>query len=104
MRFLFLLGPTRGGPYERAQWLLVPGGVLVRKAVRRSTRSRLHLFDRRRSTLCLSQYRRQRWLVVAADAEECEQTLATDREAHFLLRAWLSPLEPPPADRLTDLT
>jgi hypothetical protein len=104
MLLLFLVGPARGGPFGRAQWLLAPGAVLVRKAVRRTTRSQLHVFDRRRSVLCVSQHRKSQWLIVAADAVACEQTLATDREVHFLLRAWLSPLEPPQADRLTDLT
>jgi len=102
--FLFLLGPDRGLFSRQAQWLLTPGAVLVRKAVRRSTRSQLHLFDRRKGVLCLSQHRTKQWLAVVADAEGCEQALVTDREAQFLLRAWLSPLEPPPADRLTDLT
>lgn len=104
MLLLFLLGPARGGLFGRAQWLLAPGALLVRKAVRRTTRSQLHVFDRRKSVLCVSQHRKSQWLIVAADALACEQTLATDREVHFLLRAWLSPLEPPPADRLTDLT
>lgn len=104
MTLLFLIGPDRGVLSGRAQWLLAPGGLLVRKAVRRSTRSQLHLFDRRRSVLCMSQHRQKRWLVVVADTEACELTLTTDREADFLLRAWLSPLQPPPPDRLTDFT
>jgi hypothetical protein len=104
MLLLILVGPDRGLFASQTQWLLAPGGLFVRKAVRRSTRSQLHLFDRRKSVLCLSQERKARWFVAVADAEAHELTAATEREVHFLLRAWLSPLEPPPADRLTDLT
>jgi hypothetical protein len=42
--------------------------------------------------------------VTAADANAYETTIATKKEVDFLLRAWLSPLAPPPAERLSDLS
>ena len=39
----------------------------------------------------------------AADAEASERTIATNAEVSLLLRAWLSEVEPPPVERLSDL-
>ncbi len=91
------------GLFGTRQWLLVPGGLVVRKARLWDQRFLVRLFDRRRSVLCILHQRDGRWAVQVADAEHREQTLATDREVALLLRTWRSPLEPPPPDRLADL-
>jgi hypothetical protein len=100
---VLLCSPARGGWFGTRQWLLTPGSLIVRKARWRDRTSRVHLFERRKSVLCLYQQREEQWLLAVADADACEQTVATDAEVSLLLRAWLSPLEPPPVERLSDL-
>ncbi|MBN2561983.1 MAG: hypothetical protein JXQ75_13745 [Phycisphaerae bacterium] len=97
-------GPVTGGFFGTQQWFVVPGGLVVRKARWRDRTSRVHLFERRTSVLCVNQVRRRVWIVTAADADAYETTVGTKKEIDLLLRAWLSPLSPPSAERLTDLT
>jgi hypothetical protein len=85
------------------QWLVVPGGVLVRRAGWREGGWKLRLFRPDRSVLCAARHRKRRWGVDISDAERCESTVATQAEVEFLLSAWLSPLPPPPLERLSDL-
>lgn len=101
---LTLYGPVSGGFFGARQWLLVPGGLVVRKARRGGLTSSVHLFERRTSVLCVHQVRRRVWIVTAADADAYETTVGTKKEVDFLLRAWLSPLPPPSAEQLSDLT
>ena len=44
------------------------------------------------------------WRLSVADAESSEITTITDRERQLLLRAWLSPVPPPPLEQLVDLS
>lgn len=99
-----LFGGARMGAFSKAHWLIVPGGMLLRKAANRGRGVSLHLFDRRRSVLGIQQQRSGRWHVAVADSEASETTIVTDRERQLLLRAWLSPLTPPPLERLVDLS
>lgn len=86
------------------QWFLVPGGLLLRSAGWRQRGWTLHVFERSRSVLCLCRSRRnQGWAVSVSDGRESGTTLATPYECEFLLRAWLSPLPPPPLEKLGDL-
>jgi hypothetical protein len=103
MFVLALYGPARGGWFGTRQWLLAPASLVVRKAKPRDETSQLHLFERRKSVLCLQRQKKGPWLIAVADAEGSEQTIATNTEVSLLLRAWLSPLEPPPIERLSDL-
>ena len=41
--------------------------------------------------------------VYVADSAAVQMARMTPREAHLLLRAWLSPIPPPPLERLSDL-
>ena len=43
------------------------------------------------------------WRVCLVDKDRSERTVVTKNEADILLRGWLSPLGPPPIERLTDL-
>lgn len=87
------------------QWLVVPGGVILRKTGWLKPAASLHLFDRIASVLCLvpQTKRMDQWIVAVADRESWAYTIATRLEADFLLRAWLSPVPPPPLERLSEL-
>ncbi len=43
-------------------------------------------------------------MLAVADKHACETAMGTREEMHFLLRAWLSPLEPPGVEMLSDLS
>jgi hypothetical protein len=86
------------------QWLLVPGGIVRRSAKSRSSQWKVHLFTRRNAVLLITESRRSNRQICVADATESATTNVTVAEAQLLLRAWLSPLPPPTADQLSDLT
>ena len=75
----------------------------MRKTGWRQSAWSLHLFRRDASVLLVHEFRSRQWFCVVADADAAERTWVTKDEAHFLLRAWLSPVEAPPLERLTDL-
>lgn len=103
--FALFFIPARSRWFATSHWLLVPGGILHRKAKTRDRKVTLHLFVRRHSVMTIYQQRnRGVWLLTVADAEASETTVVTDRERQLLLRAWLSPVEPPPLERLVDLS
>ncbi len=88
----------------RRQWLLVPGGLVIRKARWTGGAWRIHLYRRRSSVLLLyQQIHRGNWMLCVADAEASDATRLTKTEAYVALSSWLSPLPPPPAERLRDL-
>lgn len=85
------------------QWLVVPGGLILRRVPWRGG-AKLYLLDRRTSLL----------IVVAgdpllipqitvADEHEVASRRVTSKELEVLLRAWFSPLEPPGVGTLSDL-
>ena len=85
------------------QWFVTPGGLILRQAGWRQGSWGVHLFERRASVLCVCRQHHKQWGVFVADRETGAHTVATRDEVQFLLRAWLSPIPPAPADRLTDL-
>ena len=87
----------------RKQWLAVPGGLILRKAGLRDRRWRLFVFRPCDSVLALYKRSRHQWVLCIAREGMLERTVVTKREADFVLRAWLSPLSPPPVEKLTDL-
>jgi len=97
---LFPLGG--GGRSLHGQWLLVPGGVVLRKA--QGTRSSVTLLERRRSLLYIRQFPRGKWMAYIANARRVSNLVVTDREMSLLVSTWLSPLAPPPVEKLVDLT
>ncbi len=98
-----LLIPVGSAGTSRRQALAVPGGLLVRKAGKRRSGWDLHLFTRERAVLMVYQAGRKQWMIVTADGERRERVAGTRREVEFALWAWLSPLPPPDAARLSDL-
>lgn len=95
--------PVRGW-FSTKEWHLVPGGLLLRTARMIDTKSTLHVFDRRSAALILLELSRRVWVAGVADGQRDSFMTLTESEADMLLRAWLSPIPPPSADRLTDYT
>jgi len=86
------------------QWLLVPGGLAVRKANRKAkSKWDVRLYTRVSSVLFVRQTTKLHWLVCAAEGAEVDHVMVTRAEVDMLLRAWLSPLTPPPVEQLSDL-
>ncbi|MBU0718165.1 MAG: hypothetical protein KJ749_07960 [Planctomycetes bacterium] len=102
MLHLFMAGGL-GSVFGYAQWFVVPGGVLVRDTGRRAKDVCLHVYDRRESALIVHRMRAGSCAVLVADADSHHRTTITRHEATLLLRAWLSPVPPPPVEQLTDL-
>jgi hypothetical protein len=100
---LFLFIPFgKGAMTMRQQWLIVPGGLIGRRANYRGGWN-VHLFDRRESVLAVHRMGSSQWYVSVADRESHQSATITPTEVNALLRAWLSPLPPPPREQLTEL-
>lgn len=97
---LALMPPNAIRPHG---WFVVPGGVVLRKSGWRQRHWELTLLERSRSVLCVSHWSRNIWSATIADATTSFSRHLTKAEAEFLLRAWLSPLPPPPLEQLADL-
>lgn len=86
------------------QWLLVPGGLAVRKTARKAkSKWDVRLYTRRSSVLFVRQTTKRQWLVCVAEDAASDHVMVTRSEVEMLLRAWLSPLTPPPIEQLSDL-
>ncbi len=104
--FGILVGVTYSRGASRGRdWFVVPGGLVLRSTRWLRLSATTHHFDRPRSVLCLAPTTssKARWLVSVGDAHDSAFTHATQAEAEFLLRAWLSPLPPPSAEQLAEL-
>lgn len=102
--FLVLLGASTSGLLSDLHWFILPGGLVLRRPAKDPASSKLVLFDRRESVLCVVQQRKHAWTVLVSNGQTVESMVATTREANMLLCAWLSPLAPPPVEKLVDLT
>lgn len=89
--------------FETEEWLVVPGGAVLRKSTSRGSKWSLHVFDRRRSVLCVYEATGGKHCAIVSDGSETASREMTPNESDFLLRAWLSALVPPPAERMSDL-
>jgi hypothetical protein len=85
-----------------AQFFIIPGGVVVRRAVFRGRGVTLRRYDRSDSVLIITPERRI-WHAVLVGARHRDRTLLTPYEGTALLAAWQSPLKPPPIEQLSDL-
>ena len=88
---------------SQRQFYLLPGGILVRKGGWFRKGWRLLLFRRAASCVLIYPLWKKQWVLVIADETECESIIGLKTELELALRAWLSPLEPPPLERLSDL-
>lgn len=93
-----------GGFASSKQLLAVPGGLLYRKASRNAEQWETHLFARESSVVCVYQAGKRQWQIIVADNEKQARWAGTKTEMEFAVRAWLSPLEPPPIERLREFT
>lgn len=85
-------------------WLLVPGGLVLRKPKKRGMTSAVHLFRPEQTVLYICQLNKRLWHMVVADGSEFGTSNLSDKELTMLLRAWCSPLAPPSPEKLIDLT
>ncbi len=90
------------GGQSQDGWRLVPGGVLGLRAAGRAWH--LTLLTARDAILIAwpETPARRRWRVAVASREDWLTRRATPMELRMLLSAWLSPLEPPAAQQLSD--
>jgi hypothetical protein len=86
---------------RRRQWFLVAGGIIVRRPAGYTWN--IHVFDRARSDLYILRDRRRLFHLIVTDGAAFESHRITPNEVSAVLRAWCSPLTPPPPDRLSDL-
>ncbi|MCH8146827.1 MAG: hypothetical protein IH987_02400 [Planctomycetes bacterium] len=87
---------------NRDCWLLVPGGLLVRRSGWRSGGVSVHRYERSRAVLVVLRSRGTVWLSAVSDGRSLHFTSVTKDEVNVLLRCWLSPLAPLPIDRYSD--
>jgi hypothetical protein len=86
------------------EWWLVPGGVVLRRA--RGMRSQVELFPRKDSIAVTrpTPQTEAAWVLTIARRDGSWTTSEFGPlEMDAFLQAWLSPLDPPEPDRLTDL-
>lgn len=89
--------------YVSKQYLAVPGGLIAREGRVREQTCRLRVYDRRSSVLLATRLGSDAWTINVADATGQIAFTLKPEDAEFLLRAWLSPLEPPGVEQLSDL-
>lgn len=100
---LFFVGLSLLGSISHRGWLIVPGAIVVRESGLLSDRWKVRVCRRSECVLCVRDVRRTGCVAVLATADRVWPHPVTRTEATFLLRAWLSPLEPPGVERLSDL-
>lgn len=83
------------------RWLVVPGGVVLRRIPLWGPID-VYRLDRRMSVLIAVAFN-QRWQVAVADGSTTAKRTMDTRELDILLRAWLSPIPPPAPETLSDL-
>ncbi len=90
--------------FVQRQLLMVPGGLLVRRAKWWDRQWNLSLLRCSECVLVVARSQnRSAWRVFVAGGEAFESFHATERELHVFLRAWTSEHDPPALERLSDL-
>lgn len=84
------------------QWLIVPGGVLIRKSFVGKVGQSLRLFTPADSLLLIRPHVQGVVQLELWRGGKCFRRRATPLELAALLAAWQSPLPPPSMDRLSD--
>ena len=99
---LMLAIPAGVHPWSNRQLLAVPGGLVFRSSSGFHKNYQVIVFNARLSVLCVFPVTRRSWGIVVASKEDTASVVATQAEAEFALQAWLSPLDPPDPEELTD--
>lgn len=100
---VLLLPVGSGWLLSSKQWWAVPGGLVFRKGAEGKRGWDVHLFRPADSVLVMARTARHGWVLVVADGEQCESAFGMRGELEYALSAWLSPLEPPSEEKLSDL-
>ena len=100
----FALVPAEQGWRTGKQFFAVPGGLVVRKSGWLKKGWRIKLFSRTASCVMICPIGRKQWLLTVSDGETCESVIGLRSELELALCAWLSPLEPPKLEQLSDLS
>ncbi len=99
----WMLRSSKSWSDSSTQWLVIPGGVAVRSRRWRRKAWKVEVLARSRAVLCAFREVRGLWHVIVAEPDLRFERNCTMAELELLLRAWLSPLEPPEAGMLSDL-
>ncbi|MBN1344020.1 MAG: hypothetical protein JXQ73_15150 [Phycisphaerae bacterium] len=99
---LALLGVALTRGWFSGQWLIVPGGVIVRRAAFWRVGVGLRRYVPRDSVLMLTPQGAAWKAEIYRDNKPISRAL-TELEAVALLAAWQSPIEPLPLERISDL-
>ena len=86
------------------QIFLVPAGLVIRSTSWLRKNSTLHLLERRNSVLAVFRTRPNIRILIVANRDRVEIIRISRRHAQQALRAWLSPLDPPSNEQLSDLS
>lgn len=92
-----------GRSWREPTFLAVPGGIISRKLKGIQRDPQVHLFVARESILCVYRATRLLWVVAVADQHDAKWAAVTPTEARFAMAAWLSPLDPPTPEQLSEL-
>ena len=101
----WLVNPRTGGlAWIRGRWMLIPAGLLVLEPS--GSTYRPHILRAADSLLLAREIGGlfPLWLVLVRDGARMTTGRLTPTELRMLLAAWLSPLEPPKPEQLSDLT
>lgn len=106
--WLGILGVTFGACYyavwrNSAQWLLIPGGVVIRRTFWKNVGTRLERFTPADTLLMLTPYNIGWSATLYRGTKPVHQKLFTRMEATALLAAWQSPISPKRINEMSDL-
>jgi hypothetical protein len=88
---------------QSLQWLIVPSGVVRRKAGWFRQHWDVQLFDRRQAVLVICLVQRGDWWFAITDGQRRARGHLSDVDCEALLRAWRSPRTPPAPELLAEL-
>ncbi|MBI4717224.1 MAG: hypothetical protein HY763_05425 [Planctomycetes bacterium] len=97
------LRPFLHGRWSRIQWFVIPDGIVVRTSGPFAGEVVSRVFTRTRAALCLYGAQTGQWGLYVSAGRESAFATVTLREGEFALRAWLSPVDPPPIARLQEV-
>lgn len=102
--FLVQLFSFPGSNWKFPHAHFLPGGILMAAASSLPKRkSRLRLMSRDRCVMFVIQRKQSIWEIIVSDGEDVGVARATLAEANVLLRAWLSPVPPPPEEMVVNM-
>ncbi len=104
LMFWLLFGPGGAAHGGASSWWVAPQTILIRSAKWNRKGTDRRIYSRASSVLAVSDWAEDGAKhVVVRDSEGEEETAITPDELRFLLRAWLSPVEPPTRELLLQL-